>query len=110
MASLGRAWGLIRRNLGLTLLTWLFQGILGGVVGFVLALPAVALALPLIFSAARGGELSGGLIIALIVYAILASVLVGGLLTAFNSTLWTVTYRAFRVREASVPAPAPFAA
>lgn len=99
IASLGRGWRLIVRNLGLTLLTWLLQGVLGGIVGFLLAIPAVALAFPLLLSVAQGGALPVGLIVALVLYAIVASVTVGGLLTAFNSTMWTVVYRAFVARE-----------
>lgn len=99
VASLGRAWGLIRRNLGLTLLTWLLQGVLGGVVSFVLAVPALALAIPAVFAIARGDAFPVGLIVALVVYALLAGILVGGLLTSFNSAMWTVMYRAFVGRE-----------
>lgn len=99
VASLGRAWGLIRRNLGLTLLTWLFQAILGGLIGVVLALPALALAFPAIMAITRGDAFPVGLIVALILYAIAASTLVGGLLTAFNSAMWTVIYRAFVARD-----------
>lgn len=105
--SLGRSWRLITRNLGLTLLTWLFQALLSGVLGFLLALPAVALAFPIVFSAGGGGGLWAGLIVALIVYAILAGVLVGGMLTAFNSAMWTLLYRAFLAREAA-PAPVQY--
>ncbi|NTU80423.1 MAG: hypothetical protein HGA45_13770 [Chloroflexales bacterium] len=107
VASLGRGWQLIRRNLGLTLLTWLFQGVLGWIIGFILAIPALAIAVPRIFSPAQGGSFSGGLIVALIAYVLLASVLVGGTLTAFNSAMWTVLYRAFIAREAVALAPAP---
>ncbi len=101
VASLGRGWHLMRRNLGLTLLTWLFQALLGGVIGFVLALPALALSFPLIFAVSEGRANVVGLFIALIGYAFVASVVGGGILTAFNATLWTVIYRAFCARETS---------
>ncbi|HMQ31517.1 MAG TPA: hypothetical protein PKD53_12385 [Chloroflexaceae bacterium] len=99
LASLGRAWGLIRHNLGLSLLTWLLQAILGGVASFILALPALGLAFPAALALARGGPFPVGLVVALVLYALLASVIVGGLLTAFNSAMWTVMFRAFVGRE-----------
>lgn len=99
LASLGRAWGLIRQNLGLSLLTWLLQAVLGGLASFALALPAIGLALPAALALARGGPFPVGLVVALVLYALLASVIVGGLLTAFNSAMWTVMFRAFVGRE-----------
>lgn len=102
IGSLGRAWGLITRNLGLTLLTWLFQGVLGGVISFVMAIPALALAVPAFIAVAQGGAPPLGLLVALVIYAIAANIFVGGLLTSFNSAMWTVIYRSFTAREQPV--------
>lgn len=99
LASLGRAWGLLVRNPGLTLLTWLFQAVLGGLVGFLMVLPALAIAAPAIFAVTQGGAPPAGVIVALVLYAALAGVVVGGLLTAYNSAVWTVMFRAFVARE-----------
>lgn len=99
LASLGRAWGLIRRNLGLTVITWFFQAILGGIVGLLLTIPAAAVAIPMMFTTLRTGSIPIGLVVGLFIYALLANTIVGGLLTAFNSALWTLVFRAFLTRE-----------
>jgi hypothetical protein len=97
----------MRRNMGLTAITWFFQAILGGVVGLILAIPAALMAVPIMLTSIQSGNIPTGLLIGLFLYAILANTLVGGLLTAFNSALWTMVFRTFVLREQS-PAPAPY--
>jgi hypothetical protein len=104
LRSLGRAWRLLWRNLGLTLLNWLALAILGALFGVAATLPALAIALPAFFSFFRSGAIPWAALIGLIVYGLVVTVLLGGVLTSFNSTLWTLLYRSFIAREA---APVP---
>ncbi len=107
LESLGRGWALIRQNLGLTLLTWLLQAVLGGLTSFILSLPAVGMGLSVTFTILQGGAFPVGLVIALVLYALFVNVVAGGLLTAFNSALWTVMYRAFAGHERPPESYAP---
>lgn len=109
LRSLGRAWRLFWRNLGLTLLNWLALAILGGLFGVVASLPALAIALPAFFSFLNSGAIPWLALIGLLVYGFFVTVLLGGVLTSFNSTLWTLLYRSFVAREAVMAAPAPYA-
>jgi hypothetical protein len=99
LQSLGRAWQLMRRNIGNTLLNWLALAILGGVVGVITAIPAVAISVPIIFSLARGDSFPWAALGLLFVYGIVVAVLLGGWLTSFNSAVWTVLYRSYLARE-----------
>lgn len=102
--SLGRAWGLLWRNLGYTLLTWLALAILGALFGAASTLPALAIALPAFFSSFRSGAIPWAALAGLAVYGLAVTVLIGGALTSFNSALWTLLYRSFLARERlSVP-------
>jgi hypothetical protein len=104
LRSLGRAWGLLWRNLGYTLLTWLALAILGALFSAAATLPALAIALPAFFSFFRSGAIPWAALAGLLVYGLAVTVLLGGALTSFNSALWTLLYRSFLARERpSVP-------
>jgi hypothetical protein len=103
--SLGRAWRLLWRNLGLTLLNWLALAILGALFGVVATLPAFAIALPAFFSFFSTGAIPWFALIALVIYGLVVTVLLGGVLTSFNSTLWTLLYRSFLAREPAAAVP-----
>lgn len=107
--SLQRSWGLITRNFGNAFLTWLVTLMLGAAFGFVIFLPALAIALPAMFGFMSSGQIPWAALIGLIVYGLLASVLLGGWLTSFNSALWTVMYRAFVERDRAFAVPATYA-
>jgi hypothetical protein len=110
--SLRRGWFVLRRNVGYTVLNWFLFLIFGAIFGFVAALPALLLLItagqaflhndwtPWALSAAIGVG----------IYFVVMSIGVGGSLTGFNSTVWTVLYQAFQ-RKADAPsddaAPVP---
>jgi hypothetical protein len=110
IASLGRSWGLVTRNFGNAFLTWLVTLLLGVAFGFASALPALAIALPAAFSFMNSGRIPWAALIALVVYAFAVAVLLGGWLTSFNSTLWTLAYRSFVERDRAFAVPASYAA
>jgi hypothetical protein len=111
-ASLHRGWFVLRRNVGYTVLNWFLFLIFGAIFGFVAALPALLLLIvagqaflhndwtPWSLSAAIGVG----------IYFVVMSIGVGGILTGFNSTVWTVLYQTFQ-RKADAPsddsAPVP---
>lgn len=104
IASLVRAWQLVRRSFGLALLNWVAVLVLTSLFGVIVTLPAIAVALPVFFSAAQSGTLPWGLLVGLLVYGFLVTVPLGGVLTSFNSALWTVVYRALVEREQAAAA------
>jgi hypothetical protein len=109
LQSLGRAWRLLWRNLGLTLLNWLALAILGALFGAAATLPALAIALPAFFSFFSSGAIPWAALIALLIYGLVITVLLGGVLTSFNSTLWTLLYRSFLAREPDAAVPESYA-
>lgn len=109
IASFQRSWGLVTRNFGNALLTWLTTVMLGAAFGMLSFLPVLAIGLPAALGFMRSGDIPWGAIVALIVYGVAASVLLGGWLTSFNSALWTVAYRAFAERDRAFAVPASYA-
>jgi hypothetical protein len=103
-ASLRQGWLLLRRNLGYTVLNWFVLLIVGAGFSFVAAIPALLLLVP----AARAflhnewTTFAYGAAIGVTVYFIVMSLGVGGILTGFNSTVWTVLYQGFQRRMQAV--------
>jgi hypothetical protein len=102
-ASLRRGWFLLRRNLGYTVLNWFLFLIFGAIYSFAAAIPALLL----LISAGQAflnNEWTAFALAAAIglgVYFVVMSVGVGGILTGFNSTVWTVLFQAFQRKEES---------
>jgi hypothetical protein len=100
-ASLRRGWFLLRRNLGYTVLNWFVFLIIGAIFSFTAALPALLL----LISAGQAflnNEWTAWALAAAIglgVYFVVMSIGVGGVLTGFNSTVWTVLFQAFQRKE-----------
>ena len=102
MASISRAWNILRANLGNIILLALIMGVIGIVFG--IATGAIALLivaptmLPAILELTRGGTPgvatillgAGGVIVAMILGAIVRSLFI-----TFNSTAWTLAFRQF---------------
>lgn len=103
--SLRRAWALLRRGFGIALLNWVALLMLTSLFSLVASAPAAAVAFPAFFQAASSGEIPWAVLIGLGIYGFLVTVLLGGILTSFNSTLWTVVYRSLAEREASAALP-----
>jgi hypothetical protein len=110
VASIKRGWRVATGSLGYTVLLWFAFGIIGLIVGGVLAIPMAALALPVMFSFMESGRFGAQeivLILGMLAYGLVAGVVVGGILTSFNATVWTLAYRAFADKlTAQTPAPA----
>ena len=110
IASIKRGWRVATGSLGYTVLLWFAFGIIGLIVGAVLAIPMAALALPAMFSFMESGRFGAQqivLLLAMLAYGLVAGVVVGGILTSFNASAWTLAYRAFADKlTAKTPAPA----
>lgn len=100
-ASLRRGWFLLRRNLGYTVLNWFMFLIFGAIFSFAAALPALLLLITA-GQAFLHNEWTGWAVasaLGLAVYFVVMSIGVGGILTSFNSTVWTVLFQAFQRKE-----------
>ncbi len=95
-ASLGRGWRLFRAQTGSSLLVWALNLGLSIAVGLILAIPMIALGIPLILAIVVGEDQGpwliplaalGGLVLGA------AVLLLKAVLTTFFSTYWTIAYR-----------------
>ncbi len=101
-ASVGRAWRLLRANLGNMIVLALLMGAIAFVFGIVSSTIGIALILPtmlpMVFSFSNGTVPAIGVIV-LSVGAIFVAIIVGAIVNAvfitFNSTAWTLAYRQF---------------
>jgi hypothetical protein len=95
--SIKRGWRVMISNIGYTLLTWLILVVTSMIFGFVAAMPALVLWIPTARAILHSNWSAISTISALIMglYSIIAVVGIGGVLTSFNSTLWTKSYKAF---------------
>jgi hypothetical protein len=101
VAGIRRGWYLLTRGVGYVILTWLLLGMAGGLIGGMAALPGLVLMIP-IGQAMMDGAWSNAASVAAVagvLYLLVANTAVGGILTALDSTLWTVLYRAIRARD-----------
>jgi hypothetical protein len=104
LASLKRGWSLLIRNIGYILLNWLILGLVGGTFGAVVGIPALLLWIPAAgaFLYEEWSFLAVGSLVAALLYQVVIGLGVGGILTSFNSTLWTKLYKAFLEKEAEL--------
>lgn len=97
MESFGRSWAVLKDNLGPVIAIGLILIIGGTIVGVILFLPFVGVVLPAITGAAVGTDLAIGGGIALTVLCLAAgipvAIAINGVITAFTTGTWTVTYR-----------------
>lgn len=95
--SFGRAWNVIKENLGPALVMALILIVGGGIVSAIIFLPFASVVLPAITGILIGTDqsISGGLVISglCLVLAIPVGILVNGILTTFVTGSWTLTYR-----------------
>ena len=103
-ASLRRGWFVLRGNVGYTILNWFVFLLFGAIFGFVAAIPAllmlIAAGQAFLHNDWTAWALSAA--IGVSIYFVVMSIGVGGILTGFNSTVWTVLYQAFQ-RKAETP-------
>jgi hypothetical protein len=104
-ASFSQGWRLIRKNAGYTALNWFILLILAGAFGTGAGLPTLVFLFPVGQSLLTEGwtSFTTFAMIGLGIYSIVMGLGVGGILTAFNSTMWTVLYTSFQ--QAAEPSP-----
>lgn len=95
--SFGRAWEVLRDNIGAIIVMALILIIGGGLLSFLLALPVFLVAVPALSGLAIGTEASigGGLAIAALCFVLYLPVLIllSGILRTYITGTWTITYR-----------------
>jgi hypothetical protein len=112
-AALSRAWEVIQANLGSIIVLGIILLLVGGVVGFVIALPVVAVVFPPLIGLATGDEsgLRVGIVVAVLCFLAYLPVLLvlSGILQTWITAAWTLAYQQF-TRPAAAPgmqAPPP---
>lgn len=95
-ASLGAGWRLLRRNLGSSLVLWVLDLALNIGLGLAVALPAGALAVPVILGGSLLDDLdapllAAGVLVGLLLLAALAILKAAS--STFFSAYWTIAYR-----------------
>ncbi len=93
--SIKRGWQVVRQNIGYTLLTWFLLLIGSSIFSFIVFIPMAILGIPIITSVIYQGwsSFSIGLVLMFVLVMIVVSTGIGGLVTSFNSTLWTKFYK-----------------
>ena len=94
--GLKRSWQLVRTKFGPVFIIWLLLLVIGLVVSFILALPIIALVVPLVFGSAivnSDYSLSLGIIFLVCICVYLPFLLVlNGILQSYVGSAWTLTY------------------
>ena len=95
--GLSRGWQILRANLGQTTIMFLILGIGGGIVRFLIALPALAIAAPLLLAAfadtTAAWTTAGIVSIVLFCIYVPIALALNGVVTAYTGTAWALTYR-----------------
>jgi hypothetical protein len=110
--ALSRAWRVITANLGAVIVLGLILVIIQFVAGWLLFLPALAVVAPAVVSAigfANEADIVGtaGLVLAglcLVIYIPIA-IVVGGMISTWVTSVWTLAYQQLAGRAPAVPAP-----
>jgi hypothetical protein len=104
VSAIARGWQMLRHNLGSTLLIMLIVAGITVAIGWVVGLLGAAIVVPVglaIFQhTPTAGEIVGGVLGLLVVWAI--ALFVNTLVTTFTSAIWTLLYRGF-----TAPKPQP---
>jgi len=107
-----RGWNVIIKNIGPMLLMGVILYVIQLVIGFVIAIPAFIILLPIIFGAIAAGAGAGGFsfapillgVLCLCLYAPIAWV-VTGILEAYTQSAWTLTFLRLTVQPQAPAAP-----
>lgn len=104
MDSVKRGWNILRKNIGYTLLNWFILAVFSGIFGFAAAMPALILWIPTARAFMHNDWSSATVVTGILTftYFVIMGAGVGGILTSFNSTLWTKLYKEFVAKESSV--------
>lgn len=94
--GLQRGWAVFRKNVGPMLLIWLITGVIGVVIGVLIALPMLVVVVPTIVGfATSGGNLpTTALLVSGLCFVLYLPVLlvVQGILSAYVQSVWTLTF------------------
>jgi hypothetical protein len=106
--GLSRGWNVVIKNIGVMILMALIIFIGGGIVNFVIALPLFLIITPVIVNliASNGQAFGVGLIVSIILFIIYLPVLLvlTGIVKAYISAAWTLTYRRLTGKRPLMPA------
>lgn len=102
--SIKRGWQITRKNIGMVLLNGIVLVVLSVIFGWVAAIPALIIWVPVARAFLHQNWNISAIIGAIFMgfYFILVLLGVGGILTSFNSTLWTKLYKNMVVNEKTV--------
>jgi len=96
MDGVRRAWGVVKKNVGPVLLIWLITAVIGGVIGFVLALPFLVTVIPAAIAlAASPNEFPTAIVaVAGLCFVLYIPVLIvaQGILTSYVESVWALTF------------------
>lgn len=104
LPAISRGWDIFRNNLGPVIIMTIILGVIGLVVGFIIAIPVLIMVLPAAVAFAAGnGQNFTPLIIAGILFCLYLPVLwlLNGILSAYTESAWTLTYMRLTGKPAS---------
>jgi hypothetical protein len=109
MPAISRGWEIFRANLGPIILMAIILGVLGFVVGLVIAIPILIIVFPAMFAFVAGGaQNTTPLIFMGVCFCLYFPVLLvlNGVLTAYTESTWTLVYmRLTHKSDGGTPAP-----
>jgi hypothetical protein len=109
MPSISRGWDIFRTNLGPIILMAIILFVIGFVIGLVIAIPILIIVVPAAIAFAVGNaQNTTPLILAGICFCLYLPVLwlLGGILTAYTESAWTLTYMRLTAKPADSNPPA----
>jgi hypothetical protein len=109
MPSISRGWDIFRANLGPIILMAIILFVIGFVIGLVIAIPILVIVVPAAIAFAVGNaQNTTPLILAGICFCLYLPVawLLGGILTAYTESAWTLTYMRLTAKPADGNPPA----
>lgn len=104
LPAISRGWDIFRNNLGPVIIMTIILGVIGLVVGFVIAIPIFIMVVPAAITFAAGnGQNFTPLIIAGVLFCLYLPVLwlLNGILSAYTESAWTLTYMRLTAKPAS---------
>jgi hypothetical protein len=111
--GLRRGWNAVIKNIGPMILMALIISIGGGIVNFVIALPLFLIAMPVVINliASNGQSVGPGLVVTIVLFIVYLPILLAatGIVKAYISAAWTLTYRRLTGKRPSMPAVFPAA-
>lgn len=94
--GLKRGWEVFKKNIGPMLLIWIITGVIGFVIGLVIALPMLIIVVPTAigFATSRGELPTAALVVSGLCFVVYLPILivVQGVLSAYIQSVWTLTF------------------